>query len=70
VASLMALLICSLPARRAAFKGAGLRPAAHPPDSVIRDEHVLHVSDGSLVFLLHLISKMRPASEGGTGAGC
>jgi hypothetical protein len=27
------------------------------------------VSDGSLLFLLHLISKMRPASEGGSRFG-
>jgi len=50
-------------------------------EKVIKDEHKLkgyngrfgpglpRVSDGSLLFLLHLISKMRPASEGGSRIG-
>jgi type I restriction enzyme M protein len=50
-------------------------------EKVIKDEHKLkgyngrfgsglpRVSDGSLLFLLHLISKMRPASKGGSRIG-
>jgi len=50
-------------------------------EKVIKDEHKLkgyngrfgpglpRVSDGSLLFLLHLISKMRPTSEGGSRIG-
>ena len=50
-------------------------------DSVIRREHEIQgfngrfgpglprVSDGSLLFLLHLVSKMRPAKDGGSRIG-
>ncbi len=50
-------------------------------EKAIRDEHEKHghngrfgpglprVSDGSLLFLLHLLSKMRPAAQGGSRIG-
>ncbi len=50
-------------------------------EKAIKDEHTLkgydgrfgpglpRVSDGSLLFLMHLMSKMRPASEGGSRIG-
>jgi type I restriction enzyme M protein len=50
-------------------------------EKAIKDEHTLkgydgrfgpglpRISDGSLLFLMHLVSKMRPASEGGSRIG-